>query len=275
VCQDWWKGKKCEIPTCVADEEGHPCYNHGVCMLGDRKIASFTPMQAKKRVEETPDLRASCKCVDGWGGKSCSMKKCPNDCSARGICSAGVCFCNKGFYGEDCSVDASELKQRKVVSEDMESLLACTKTCRNGKCLLTHVRHDDPDLDSVTKISVGGEDVSYQCLCEANWGGKNCDVKLDSCPPGCIDTDGSCMKECKNHNLCPSYDGLLCAGRGECLQNGKCKCSDPYVGKACETTPCPLGCSKRGYCNSKTHKCLCPAGWGGSGCERKLFDTTF
>jgi tenascin len=230
-------------------------------MDSDSILRSFT--------RDNPAEQAYCKCVKGWTGKSCSMKQCPKDCSGRGICSAGVCFCKKGYYGEDCALDASALKAKKPVAKDLQALLECKNTCRNGKCLLTRV-HPTSGMETIT---VSGEPMMYQCLCEASWGGVNCDVKLDRCPPGCIDEEGNCAKSCVNGALCPAFDGLTCSGRGECQNDGTCKCADPFVGKACETTPCPLGCSKRGYCNSKTHKCLCPAGWGGTGCEKKLFDT--
>jgi len=45
-----------------------------------------------------------CSCNAGWQGDDCSGAKiCPKDCSGKGECSKGVCLCNTGYYGADCS----------------------------------------------------------------------------------------------------------------------------------------------------------------------------
>src|SRR4051794_21323088 len=33
-----------------------------------------------------------------------SSASCSNNCSSRGSCNSGVCFCSKGFTGVDCSI---------------------------------------------------------------------------------------------------------------------------------------------------------------------------
>ena len=43
-----------------------------------------------------------------------------NSCSGNGICDNSHCYCQRGFYGEDCSKDAEEVESlttRKVVIE--------------------------------------------------------------------------------------------------------------------------------------------------------------
>ena len=35
-------------------------------------------------------------------GVSLAAARCPNDCSGKGYCDAGVCVCDPGWRGEDC-----------------------------------------------------------------------------------------------------------------------------------------------------------------------------
>jgi len=46
-----------------------------------------------------------CLCEPGFSGADCSISSsCPNDCSGNGVCLSGTCFCEPGFSGADCSV---------------------------------------------------------------------------------------------------------------------------------------------------------------------------
>ena len=49
---------------------------------------------------KTPE---GCDCKPGYTGFNCAGKSCPNNCSERGICNKGKCFCIRGASGEDCS----------------------------------------------------------------------------------------------------------------------------------------------------------------------------
>jgi len=40
-------------------------------------------------------------------GDDCSQRRCLNACSGRGHCQEGLCFCEDGYQGPDCSADLS------------------------------------------------------------------------------------------------------------------------------------------------------------------------
>lgn len=48
----------------------------------------------------------NCECVDDTaGGNDCEVTFCYNDCTNRGTCGQdGVCVCDDGYDGADCSI---------------------------------------------------------------------------------------------------------------------------------------------------------------------------
>lgn len=44
-------------------------------------------------------------------GVESGSNKCPNDCSRRGKCKAGQCFCTPGFTTDDCSQSVEEYEK--------------------------------------------------------------------------------------------------------------------------------------------------------------------
>jgi tenascin len=165
------------------------------------------------------------------------------------------------------------------MSADMVAFTTCRQSCANGKCLLV-IRAARAPSNSSDRFSrrtcaqaTSGADadanVTYHCMCNADWSGVNCSVPLQHCHKMCRDEAGMCIPGCLGDSLCPKYDGQPCGGvaRGTCLHSGKCRCKSPFGGDACESASCPNDCSGRGFCNSRLQKCLCPAGWSGDSCE--------
>ncbi|WKX99660.1 hypothetical protein Q1695_014493 [Nippostrongylus brasiliensis] len=56
-----------------------------------------------------------------------------------------------------------------------------------------------------------------------------------------------------------------CSGHGECLPNGRCKCTPGYMGEACEEPVCPVVCSGNGVFSGGV--CICRAGFKGKECD--------
>ena len=149
-------------------------------------------------------------CKKGWTGESCTemdeaIQRCLPDCSGRGVFNIekGVCQCEQGFSGKDCS-------QR-----------VCKLDCNRGRCLDNHCVCP-PDYHGercelkkcdVRCASPRGQCNNGTCLCVNGFNGKHC--TLDGCP-------------------------FKCSGHGQCRVSDdqwrlwKCECEDGWTGKACE-----------------------------------------
>ena len=106
---------------------------------------------------KTGQMEVTCKCKPGsmWTNgadpSSCDKEQCPKRCGmgadgvANGVCVMGVCKCDNGFGGEDCTH-------------------MCPQRCSgHGKCEKS-----------------GNDDKSYHCFCEAPWTGAACDQAAHS-----------------------------------------------------------------------------------------------
>lgn len=120
LCQQGWMGPNCKDPACP---EG--CNGHGQCTF------------------QSPHSPGQCQCDYGWGGGACNrvalytqLRGCANDCSGNGLCMDGLCTCNVGFVGPDCSQVVCDPGQ---IGPDCE-LKRCPNDCfgqglcMNGKC---------------------------------------------------------------------------------------------------------------------------------------------
>ena len=83
ICDDGYTGDNCSIVDCMNQCSG---LEAGVC------ITQFIQNQCR------------CNISNFRGYDDCSIVFCLNDCGDNGVCQNGICSCNAGFNGTDCSV---------------------------------------------------------------------------------------------------------------------------------------------------------------------------
>lgn len=161
VCQQGWQGPNCKDPQCAND-----CAGHGQC--------SFQSVHSP----------GQCICNYGWGGAGCqrvavysAMRKCPNDCSANGLCMDGTCGCNVGFKGPDCSD------------------IICSGMMTGPKC-------DQPRCPN--DCNGRGLCLNGMCACWGFYAGKDCKMPV-ACQESCLhlcDTDPPTTESKQKCNTC-------------------------------------------------------------------------
>ena len=191
-----------------------------------------------------------CVCEAGWDGGDCSMRRCPRDCCGNGQCMAdGLCACRVGFGPLNMSSPINDCCGRSCPVD-------CGEADGRGRC----------------------DHATGKCACEAGWGGERCGRPL--CPSGCTGhgacspASGRCLCEPGWHG--ESCEAAVCAHdcgeHGACV-DGECLCLPGYTGLACERPRCHDDCSLHGRCELRadgTTDCICDLGWDGRHCERRM-----
>ncbi|KAM9985349.1 hypothetical protein ACTFIZ_008886 [Dictyostelium cf. discoideum] len=148
-------------------------------------------------------------------GYSNSMT-CSNDCStnSNGICdlSIGVCICNIGFEGIDCSPIL-------CIDPNCSGFGICNTTIGECKCDTSHQGYDCslPFLpcksDCSEKLNQGScNNQTGNCECSPNYQGSDCTISIPK----------TCPNDCTNPN------------NGKCNSNtGQCECNDKFQGFDC------------------------------------------
>ena len=248
-------------------------------------------------------VEGMCACHEGWGGASCERRRCPNDCSARGICDLGTgqCQCLAGFAGAAC--------ERKGCPSGCSGHGRCDEATGACACQLGWQGPDCAAISCPSNCSDHGscDALTGACVCEEGWGGADCALPADGgCLNGCsghgICYEGTCLCKGSRHGADCSKDACPkdCSDNGECVvgDDGKaaCVCAPGFRGADCSmASSCPLGaprldgmlgvpllatlgvsgpqCSGRGQCLARVGRggpgaqCLCKPGFGGAGCE--------
>ncbi|XP_064631285.1 uncharacterized protein LOC135489721 [Lineus longissimus] len=124
---------------------------------------------------------------------------CLNDCSSKGTCKQGICQCNSGFVGPDCSININD--PPIVITIPNGGLCEATKNCKNipvyGEkfvespqltCHIQSIKISDTKYETVGAVkTVKGQFVNFnQVECEADFSsfrstlGNSCTVAISN-----------------------------------------------------------------------------------------------
>lgn len=202
--------------------------------------------------------------VDGCSPPAPSAT-CPDDCSGRGTCVDGQCFCYYRFSGANCA------------TTDVLPTYDCGYRCTfdQGECGLSEVN---------------GFRHRYTCTCSDGYYGKAC-ARFD-CPSNC-NWNGMCLDK----DVCQCFRGFRgsacaedcgCSGHGTCTPSAllgvdttdTCLCDEGWrfdasagtcvVDCPCDTCVAPGECACADTCVHGTcyaGQCRCWAGFMGAGCD--------
>ncbi|CAJ1433355.1 unnamed protein product [Effrenium voratum] len=92
LCDPGWSYSDCSVPLCEDNCSSTPLMQRGVC------------------VEDFPVHQ--CHCFGRYSGYTCNELLCLNACSGRGVCVNGMCQCELGFHGDDCSIFMIEFENQ-------------------------------------------------------------------------------------------------------------------------------------------------------------------
>ncbi|EFC38343.1 predicted protein [Naegleria gruberi] len=264
-CANGYSGDDCSAPVCydVDSSSKLVCNGNGRC-AGPNNCSCMS-----SSVNTDSHNCASYSFCNDVSSNSVAI------CSGRGSCHYnGTCSCEKGYYGNECSIEAQCFGIPK----------SSYGTCSNhGNCL---------DIDT--------------CECNVGYTGRNCELPIcfgkAANTSGICSGHGSCVRpsvcSCKTGYYGPKCEYFYCNGtanaspsvcssKGGCIDYNKCVCKEGYYGPNCELYNCsgivyndPNVCSGNGQCigvnncacttpRSSGQSCeKCDSGYFGSHCEK-------
>ncbi|KAK5580194.1 hypothetical protein RB653_000207 [Dictyostelium firmibasis] len=227
---------------------------------------------------------------------------CPNDCStnSRGICdlSKGLCICNSGYEGIDCSeipcptFNSLPCNGSPNTCNIKTGVCTCSGSNYGPDCSL--IQCLDPSCSGFGNCNTS----SGQCKCDSSHQGIVCSLPFKNCPIYSSLTCNGGLNTCNNQTgictcdsshqgsdcskpfiQCPSYNSLACnGGLNTCNnQTGICTCDSSHQGSDCSKPliQCPvynsLTCNGGlNTCNNQTGICSCDSSHQGSDCSKPL-----
>ncbi|KOC67559.1 Teneurin-3 [Habropoda laboriosa] len=193
ICKKGWKGADCSQMDKEALQCLPNCSGHGNFDLETQTCLCEPMWSGDDCSKELCDLDCgphghcvdnACDCLPGWSGELCNLKQCDPRCNEHGQCKNGTCLCVTGWNGRHCTMEG------------------CPNSCSgHGQC----------------RVSNDGQ---WECRCDDDWDGKDCNVLLEQiCNDGRDD----------------DKDGLVDCADPECCSNHVCRTS-----QLCVSAPKPI-----------------------------------
>ena len=166
-----------------------------------------------------------------------NFNKCIKNCSNHGDCVMGFCFCDVGYWGEDCS--NSSCPGTNCYYDELTHEQHCVHACQAG------YNHTDEDVyvQDIAKvpctreqpgISNGICDGYGNAMCAPPFVGEDCSIK-------------DCKDNCNYNGWCSLEYPVA-----------RCVCNPGFYGDECQYLQCLNNCSyPNGICNSTSGNCIC------------------
>jgi uncharacterized repeat protein (TIGR03803 family) len=209
-----------------------------------------------------------CACQSGYSGTDCSLT-CPGGptCSGHGTCNGTTCTCSSGYSGTDCSLTCPG----GPTCSGHGTCNGTTCTCQSG---YTGASCSTPTCPGTPICSGHGTCSGTTCTCSSGYTGADCSTPTCPGTPVCSG-HGTCSGTtctCNSGYTGASCSTVTCPGTPVCSGHGTCSgttctCSSGYTGADCSTPTCPGTpvCSGHGTCNGTT--CTCSSGYTGPSCS--------
>lgn len=166
-----------------------------------------------------------------------NFTRCIKNCSNHGDCVMGFCFCDVGYWGEDCS--NSSCPGTSCYYDELTHEQNCVHACQAG------YNHTDADVyvQDIAKLPCTREQPGISNgICDG--------YGTSMCAPPFVGEDCS-IKDCKDH----------CNYNGWCSLEypvARCVCNPGFYGDVCQYMQCLNNCSHpNGVCNSTSGFCNC------------------
>ncbi|XP_071506024.1 uncharacterized protein [Diadema antillarum] len=264
LCDEGWMGDGCQIPVCPEE-----CSGYGVCS-GASDVptcecdAHHFGTDCGYLCQNGSVVNSTCQCDPCYAGPACDQ-----ECAAHGQCENDTCLCEASWWGPVCSYRGCPGEGTNCTGHGYCNVLQQQCSCEQGwkgvGCEIPDC-YGEPDCGG-NGYCDGEKFVPPQCVCYSGWMGENCDTP---CVNGTESPPRSGMCQCHG-----CFSGLSCnvecSGRGSCLENGVCTCSEFFKGELCQEYDCPgePDCSSRGSCvlRDETAICLCDPGFTSENCS--------